>query len=195
MLCDAVNQRKALRISTLFASAAAMKRDPHVARDSAGRVMMGEDGPGAPFPRALRLTLPRLLARRCPGKVRLVRRPRKAFAGRFRPGELISKNRESVGRRRLPRNQRGLYSRLGCGKTNCSVFDAEAWRKEKKHYGRLAANLDRSRPARGEGVDPLPHAARRSGLIAVVTLELMSGPRRGRERGRQWGDHDRSKSR
>jgi hypothetical protein len=77
MLCDAVNQRKALRISTLFASAAAMKRDPHVARDSAGRVMMGEDGPGAPFPRALRLTLPRLLARRCPGKVRLVRRPRK----------------------------------------------------------------------------------------------------------------------
>jgi hypothetical protein len=114
---------------------------------------------------------------------------------RFRPGELISKNRESVGRRRLPRNQRGLYSRLGCGKTNCSVFDAEAWRKEKKHYGRPAANLDRSRPARGEGVDPLPRAVRRSGLIAVVTLELMSGPRRGRERGRQWGNHDRSKSR
>ena len=154
-------------------------------------------------------TLPRLLARRCPGKLRLSPRspsgPRPRFASSgdrgklspvaLPPGELISKNRESVGRRRLPRNQRGLYSRLGCGKTNCSVFDAEAWRKEKKHYGRLAANLDRSQPARGEGVDPLPHVVRCSGLIAVVTSELRSGPRRGRERGRQWGDHDRSKSR
>jgi hypothetical protein len=210
MLCDTVNQRETLRISTLFAGAAAMKRDPHAARDAAGRAMTGEDGPSAPFPRALNADTPSvtrspmsreaspLAAKsvRSSTEVRVVQRPRKAFAGRASAwGELISKNRESVGRRRLPRNQRGLYSRLGCGKTNCSVFGAEAWRKEKKHYGRLAANLDRSRPARGEGVDPLPHAVRRSGLIAVVTLDLMSGPRRGRERGRQWGNHDRSKSR
>ena len=58
MLCDTVNQRETLRISTLFAGAAAMKRDPHAARDAAGRAMTGEDGPSAPFPCALNAGTP-----------------------------------------------------------------------------------------------------------------------------------------
>ena len=92
MLCDTVNQRETLRISTLFAGAAAMKRDPHAARDAAGRAMTGEDGPARRSHALLTLTLPRLLARRCPGKLRLSRRspsgPRPRFASSSDRGKL-----------------------------------------------------------------------------------------------------------
>ena len=100
MLCDTVNQRETLRISTLFAGAAAMKPDPHAARDAAGRAMTGEDGPSAPFPRALNADTPSatrspmsreaspLAAKsvRSSTEVRVVQRPRKAFAGRASAG-------------------------------------------------------------------------------------------------------------
>ena len=103
MLCDTVNQRETLRISTLFAGAAAMKRDPHAARDAAGRAVTGEDGPARRSHALLTLTLPRLLARRCPGKLRLSRRspsgPRPRFASSSDRGKLRLSRRSPSGPR------------------------------------------------------------------------------------------------